>query len=91
MKKIYFLIVSSLILSSANSVAQQSNIAPGNVIAMLNSDSDVHELLSELQTIDGIKTDLKINKVLSASMHIYLFDFNASSINEEKMLNTIRK
>ena len=71
--------------------AQESNVVPGNIIVMVNSDTDVEKLSNDLQFVNEIKTDFKMERILSKSMHIYLFDFNSVAIENDKMLEAVRQ
>jgi subtilisin family serine protease len=70
--------------------SQDSGIIQGNIIAMISSSKEVSKLVSELKFIDGKQTGFKVDKILSASMNIYLFDFDFNSIEENTMLATVR-
>ena len=90
MNRINYLIVLIIICSSHFVTAQESNIVPGNIIAILKSNNDAAQLVSSLQTINGINTNFKIDKYISKSMNIVLFDFDASAINQKTMLNEVK-
>ena len=90
MKKDYFLIILLFVCSISILKSQESNIVNGNIIAMLDSERDANTLVAQLQSVDEIKTNFKIEKVLSESMHIYLFYFDEKSINQNKMLQIIK-
>jgi subtilisin family serine protease len=70
--------------------AQETNIVPGNLLIMTGSEEDAQKLSTNLKFIDGIKTDLKVERVLSKSMDIFLFDFNSEVIDQNKMLNAVK-
>lgn len=91
MKKIYVLF-SALVLS-ANSIlfAQESNVVPGNLLIMVNSDADAAQLTKELATINGINTNLKVERTLSESMHIYLMTFDKTAVNSTLFLKAVQK
>lgn len=90
MKKITACFTLVLVLSCSYIFAQETNIVPGNLLVMLNSDKSAQKLCTDLKFINGIKTDLKIERVLAASMHIYLFNFNFSTIDQNKMLSVVK-
>ncbi len=71
--------------------AQETNIVPGNLLVMVNSEASALKLSNDLQLVNGFKTDLKVKRLLSRSMHIYLFDFNSASIENAEMLNAVRR
>lgn len=88
MKKIAILFL--LLITIIKIHSQESTIVPGNIIVVLSSLNDADQLSHELSYINDVPTHLKISKVLSKSMHICLFEFDASAIDKEKMLNAIK-
>ncbi len=90
MKKITAGFISLLLFASTFIFAQQTNIVPGNLLVMLTSNEAAQQLCNELQFIDGIKTSLKIERVLAEKMHIYLLDFNAETIDQNKILEVVK-
>lgn len=88
MIKLYTTLIGLLI--SAASIAQESNIVPGNIMAMMDSDEAAVQLCNDLKTINGVPTRFRSSRVLNASMHIYLFDFDAAAIDQQQMLNTVK-
>src|ERR1035437_1742636 len=90
MKNIFIFLLSIVISSNALIFAQETNIVPGNLLIMLDSDKSVEKIQREMQSLNGTKTDLKMERTLSRSMHIYLFDFNPSTINKEQILLAVK-
>ena len=90
MHKIFTLILFFTFTLSRLGYSQDSGIIQGNIIAILSSSDKVTKLVSELKIIDGKQTGIKVEKVLSASMHIYLFGFDFNSIDENSMLSAVR-
>lgn len=88
-RAVYFIIILTFVYNFIR--AQETNIVPGNVLVMVNSDADVEKLNKDLQFVNGIKTDFKMERILSKSMHIYLFDFNSVAIENDKMLEAARQ
>jgi hypothetical protein len=88
--KIFTLILFFTFTLSRLGYSQDSGIIQGNIIAILSSSDKVTKLVSELEIIDGKQTGIKVEKVLSASMHIYLFGFDFNSIDENSMLSAVR-
>lgn len=70
--------------------AQDNNHVPGNLLVMLETESDVATLQNDLSTFNGRNTQLKMERPLSNSMHIYLFSFDNNTINEESFLSAVR-
>ena len=91
MKKIYVLTSSFLILITNIIVAQETNIVPGNLLVMVNSDVAAMQLTKELSTINGVNTNLKVERTLSESMHIYLMSFDETVVNSTLFLNAVKK
>jgi serine protease len=85
MKKIYTLLF-VLSFSFQASFAQDDNHVPGNLLIMTQPYTDAGILQSELSKLNGLPTGLKLEQVLSASMHIYLFSFDYNSVPEEALL-----
>ncbi len=85
-----FFFTSILISATSFIYAQESNVIPGNIIAMVNSKDAAVTLASRLQYINGVKTGISVDHVLSESMHIYLFNFDASHVNQNQMLAMIK-
>lgn len=88
MKTIYTTILA--LCMSAMAVAQDNNHVPGNLLVMLDSDTDARQMQAELASFNGISTQLKIERTLSESMHIYLYSFDPIMINEDRMLASVR-
>jgi serine protease len=91
MKKIVALVFYFLTIVIGICHAQETNVVPGNLILMLQSDAAAENLTNELQYINGIKTNLKEERLLSKSMHIYLFNFDETAINRTEMLSAARR
>lgn len=89
-KKITFLMI-SLLFTCMFSRAGETNIVPGNLLIMVKSNEDAQQLCNDLQFIKGIKTDFRMERVLSKSMHIYLVSFNATAIGNDEMLDAARR
>lgn len=87
MRKLYYSFFALFI--SFTAIAQQSNIVPGNIIALLRSDASAERLCQDLRTINNIPTSIKVSRILNASMHIYLFDFDPS-FDQNRMLNEVK-
>ncbi len=90
MKPIYFLISILLISTSSYITAQETNCIAGDIIAMVHNNDEATKLVSELQTVNGVKTNFQQKRILSNSMHIFLFHYDISLINAYKMLNTVK-
>lgn len=91
MKKIHFLISALLLLFCSLTKAQETNIVSGDLLVMVNSETDATQLTKELSSINGINTNLKIERSLSQSMHIYLMSFDALAVNENLFLKAVKK
>ena len=91
MRKFHILFYLLLIGMNSFVYSQDAGIVPGNLLVMLNSDADATRLSEELYYLNGVKTGLKPERVVSKSMHIYLFDFDAATINATAILNAVKK
>lgn len=90
MKNIFTILLSIVLSSNSFLFAQETNIVPGNLLIMLDSDNSILQIQKDLEFINGAKTNLKMERILSQTMHIYLFDFNASIINQEQILQAVK-
>ncbi|MCW3072215.1 MAG: C-terminal target protein [Bacteroidetes bacterium] len=70
--------------------AQDNNHVPGNLLVMLQAGTDPAVLQSGLSKLNGQNSGLHVERTLSQSMHIYLFSFDNSTVNEESMLAAVR-
>lgn len=91
MRTITALLLSILLVSNCIAYSQETNVVPGNLIVMINQDANAETLVKELEYINGTKTNLKIGRELSGSMHIYLFEFDETTISRNIMLSAVRK
>ncbi|MES2138715.1 MAG: S8/S53 family peptidase [Bacteroidota bacterium] len=91
MKKIIPFFSIMLIFCGHFLFAQETNIVPGNLLVMVTSEASAVKLSKDLQFVNGLRTDFKVKRLLSRSMHIYLFDFNSASIDNAEMLNVVRR
>lgn len=91
MKK--YIILTSAILFFANGLitAQETNIVSGDLLVMVNSENDANLLSQELSSINGVLTQLKVNRTLSQSMHIYLMTFDKNAVNENLLLKAVKR
>ncbi len=71
--------------------AQDTSIVKGNIIVMLQADKDPGSISTELAYFKGIKTEFKLQRVLSPSLHIYLFNFNFLKIDAELFLAAVKQ
>lgn len=90
MRRIKILFFALLMNISGLLSAQESDIVPGNLLVMFGSDEDAKNLSEQLHYLGGVKTDLKVDEVISKSMHIYSLRFNASAINQNRILTAVR-
>jgi serine protease len=72
-------------------IAQDSTIVKGNIIVMLNADRDATSIGTELAYFKGVKTDFKLQQVISASLHIFLFTFNFLKIDAQSFLMEVQQ
>ncbi len=86
------IIVFCLQLIAYHNIAQETtNVVPGNLLIMLGSDTDAKLLSTNFSYLNGIKTNLKMVRLLSKSMHIYLFEFDENAVDRNKMLQAVNR
>ncbi|MCB9191899.1 MAG: S8 family serine peptidase [Flavobacteriales bacterium] len=70
------------------SVAQQKpQIVPGNIIVQVPN-GQIDKVITENQSFNGIPTNLKLNRLLSAPMAAYLLEFN-ENIHHQQFLQQL--
>lgn len=90
MKNLFTILLSILISSNTLIFAQETNIVPGNLLIVLDADNSIQLIQKDIAFLNGIKTDLQMERVLSRDMHIYLFSFNPSTVNPELILRVVK-
>jgi serine protease len=90
MKKFSHYFAFILTFTAHSLFSQETNIIPGNVIVMLNSSADTAKLSNELKYISEASTNFKVARVLSQSMHLYLFEFDETAIDASTFLNAVK-
>src|SRR3954463_11942348 len=90
MKNIFSLFI---LLFVCNSVlfAQTATILKGNMLVMLQEEKDIPSITRELSYFNGLKTGFQLQRVVSKSMHIYLFTFDFLTINKDAFLSIVRQ
>lgn len=63
--------------------------AAGELIVMLNQEMDVHELITQFTEFNNQVTGLTVLQQLSARLNIWLLHFDATSVNELKLLSAL--
>ena len=91
MKKIILLFLGSFIFPNNMITAQETNIVSGDLLVMVNSDNDINLLSKELSSINGVSTQLKVERTLSKTMHIYLLTFDKNAVNENLLLKAVKR
>lgn len=89
--KISTIFIAAFLFSAGLLSAQETNIVPGNLLVMVNSDADAAQLAKELSSVNGAKTNLKVARTLSQSMHIYLMTFDENAVNRDLLLKAVKK
>ncbi len=90
MKKISHYFVFILTFTTHSLFSQETNIIPGNIIVMLNSAADTAKLSNELNYFSEAKINLKVARILSQQMLLYLFEFDATAVNATMLLNVVK-
>ena len=89
MKKISFFLFLTLFWCSL-AKAQDTHFKKGGLLMMLPHATDVTFISRELAFVDGVKTGLRLQRILSKSMHLYLFEFN-SQLQPNQLLKAVRQ
>lgn len=90
-KKYFLLLITILFfISYQESIAQETNHEPGDLIVMVKKGNDVKELIADFTMYNGQSTGLLIKQQLSKRLNIWLLHFNATTIDESKLLSEIR-
>lgn len=82
-----------LILLKCNTFifAQGQGSNKGSLLLLLRDNKNVSAITTELAYINGIKTDIRLQRVISPSLHIYLFEFNSIAIQPELLLKAAQQ
>lgn len=91
MRTITSFLLSILLISNYAVNAQETNVVPGNLLVMLQTNEAADMLLRDLEFINGVRTSIAVERVLSQRMHIYLVKFDEAAINRDVMLKEARK
>jgi serine protease len=90
MKKISFFFIFMFACITALR-AQKEELVKGDLLVMLRAEKDIASITRELSYFKGTKTNFKLQEVVSASMHIYLFRFDFLHIDQDAFLKTVRQ
>ncbi len=89
MKK--FPILFLLLLSCyCSSTAQEATVDDKNILLQLKDDHSVEQVIHEAAYLKGVKTDLKLQRIVSRTLHIYLFEYNYSAVEANVLLATLK-
>ena len=69
--------------------AQETNYVLGELLVQVYPNTQIREVIYDLQMIEGQQTSLKLKKKVSDHMRIWLLEFDESTINQSDMLNAI--
>lgn len=72
-------------------MAQDTNVVKGDIIVMMNPDREATSIVTELAYFKGEKTGLKLQQVLSSSLHIYLYTFDFLKIDAQQFLTEVQQ
>jgi len=61
------------------------------MLVMLQEEKDIPSITRELSYFNGLKTGFQLQRVVSKSMHIYLFTFDFLTINKDAFLSIVRQ
>jgi hypothetical protein len=84
-----------LVLNSFSTVFSQADefetmpYIKGDLLLMVDDNANISHLVKEYETVNGIATNLKINRQLSEPTHIWLLNFNHEAISHIEMQNAL--
>lgn len=70
---------------------QSTTVEKGSVIIMLKENTDIDSFIKDLNNLNGLGTAFHLQKIVSSTMHIYLFSFDFFRLNSDTFLTTIRQ
>jgi hypothetical protein len=70
-------------------LSQKLDRVQGEVLVMLEADTDVRGWSWQFKTFEGRKSHFKINKIISRPLNIWSFKFDHNTINENHILEAI--
>ena len=79
-----------LLCASALAVFPQVPIIPGDVLVMLRPEASAARVATDLAAVQGVPTDVKVVKEVSAPMRAWLFHFDERTVPQETMLRAFR-
>lgn len=68
---------------------KEANYILGDLLVQVNPSENIREVIQELQTLNGKKTQLKISKKVSEPMRIWLLKFDYEAIDQQEMLDAV--
>ncbi|MCB9185771.1 MAG: S8 family serine peptidase [Flavobacteriales bacterium] len=86
MKNVIIILLSLLSISTVFA-QEKPQVVPGNIIVQVPN-GQIDKVISENQTFNGLPTDLKLNRLLSAPMAAYLLEFN-ENIHHQQFLQQL--
>jgi subtilisin family serine protease len=72
-------------------LAQGKDLVKGDILVLLKAEKDVASVTRELSYFKGTNTNFKLQKVVSNSMHIYLFTFDFQHIDQDAFLRFVKQ
>jgi len=88
MKRILQIVMAFCFLSNT-AFAQSTPNIQGDIIVQLTPEADVQTLVDRLQTVNGVATELNLDRLLSDHMRAYLLHFDYGNINQEAMIAAV--
>lgn len=79
-----------LFIASAPAAFSQAATVPGDVLVMLRPGASARQLANDLRMVQGIPTELRVVREVSAPMRAWLFHFNPGSVAQDAMLQAFR-
>ncbi len=78
-----------LLFSVSSFFAQEAPRVSGELIVQLNKTIEAKDLTIQLSEYNGVKSGIKLDRVLSSSASIYLFKYDNNRVPDGKILNFI--
>ena len=79
-----------LLIAPACVAFSQAAIVPGDVLVMLRPGTSAMQIATDLRIAQGVPTELRVVKEVSAPMRAWLFHFNPSSVPQDAMLQAFQ-
>ena len=86
-----YTLITLLLFSSTLAFSQQLNHVQGEVLVKLKNENDVRQLVRDFQQFEGKLINMELHEKVSDPMNIYSYTFDWQPINENKLLEDVRR